>query len=91
MVLAERTRYPQLAEAIYGQVFEAKGGRFTGTVLRHYAEAGRIDPARLTAVVLDIGEALVLKAAFDSGRLPTGRLLIDIVEQAILPAVGVHE
>ncbi|NKY61014.1 SDR family NAD(P)-dependent oxidoreductase [Nocardia flavorosea] len=90
-IIAERARYPELAEAIYSQVFEAKGGRFTGTVLRHYAEAGQIDPTRLTSVVLDIGEALVLKAAFDSDRLPTGRLLIDIVDQAILPAVGVFE
>ncbi|WP_327148078.1 TetR/AcrR family transcriptional regulator [Nocardia sp. NBC_01329] len=87
-VLTERERYPELAEAIYREVFEPKGGRFTTTVLRHYAGTGLIDPARLTAVVLDIGEALVLKFALDSGELPGESTLADIVDQAILPAVG---
>lgn len=87
-ILAERERYPELAESIYAQVFEPKGGRFTSTVLRHYAEAGRIDPDLLTPVVVDIGEALVLKFSLDSGELPGDRILADIVDQAILPAVG---
>ncbi|WP_063062445.1 TetR/AcrR family transcriptional regulator [Nocardia sienata] len=87
-ILAERERYPELAESIYAQVFEPKGGRFTSTVLRHYAEAGRIDPDLLTPVVVDIGEALVLKFSLDSGELPGDRVLADIVDQAILPAVG---
>ncbi|WP_280419614.1 TetR/AcrR family transcriptional regulator [Nocardia carnea] len=85
-ILAERARYPELAEAVYTQVFDPKGGRFTGTVLRHYADIGRIDPGRLTPVVLDIGEALVLKFALDSGELPDEQTLADIVDQAILPA-----
>lgn len=85
-ILAERARYPELAEAVYTQVFEPNGGRFTGTVLRHYAAAGRIDPDRLTPVVLDIGEALVLKYTLDSGELPDEQTLADIVDQAVLPA-----
>ncbi|GGL32924.1 TetR/AcrR family transcriptional regulator [Nocardia jinanensis] len=87
-ILAERERYPELAESIYTRVFEPKGGRFTGTVLRHYADTGDIDPALLTPVVLDIGEALVLKCSLDSGALPGEQTLTDIVDQAILPAVG---
>jgi AcrR family transcriptional regulator len=79
---------PELAESIYAQVFEPKGGRFTSTVLRHYADAGRIDPDLLTPVVVDIGEALVLKFSLDAGELPGDRILADIVDQAILPAVG---
>ncbi|MET8800775.1 hypothetical protein ABZV91_30895 [Nocardia sp. NPDC004568] len=73
---------------VYTQVFEPKGGRFTSTVLRHYADAGRIDPGLLTPVVVDIGEALVLEFSLDSGELPDDRILADIVDQAILPAVG---
>ncbi|OQO93951.1 TetR family transcriptional regulator [Saccharomonospora piscinae] len=87
-VLAERDRYPELADAIYAHVFDSKGGRFTSTVLRHYADAGALDPALLTPVVADIGEALVLKLAFDSDELPTEHTLAAIVDQAILPAVG---
>ncbi|MBF6136705.1 TetR/AcrR family transcriptional regulator [Nocardia otitidiscaviarum] len=87
-ILLDRARYPELAEAVYSDVFEPAGGRFTSTVLHHYARIGRIDPARLTPVVLDIGEALVLKIAFDTGALPSERTLADIVDQAILPAVG---
>ncbi|MBF6180330.1 TetR/AcrR family transcriptional regulator [Nocardia otitidiscaviarum] len=87
-ILLDRARYPELAEAVYSDVFEPAGGRFTSTVLHHYARIGRIDPARLTPVVLDIGEALVLKIAFDTGALPGERTLADIVDQAILPAVG---
>ncbi|WP_306364918.1 hypothetical protein [Nocardia sp. CC227C] len=40
-------------------------------------------------MVIDIGEALVLEIAFDSGTRPDERTLTDIVDQAILPAVGV--
>ncbi|WP_459549604.1 TetR/AcrR family transcriptional regulator [Nocardia sp. X0981] len=89
-VLAERERYPELAEAVYTEVFDPKGGRFTSTVLRHYADAGRIDPALLTPVVLDIGEALILKFSLDSGALPDDRTVADIVDQAILPAIGLR-
>ncbi|WP_280391787.1 TetR/AcrR family transcriptional regulator [Nocardia wallacei] len=87
-ILVERSRYPELAEAIYTHVFDAKGGRFTSTVLHHYAAAGKLDPDLLTPVVTDIGEALVLKFAFDSDELPGQETLAAIVDQAILPAVG---
>ncbi|WP_280443911.1 TetR/AcrR family transcriptional regulator [Nocardia brasiliensis] len=87
-ILAERSRYPQLAQAIYTHIFEPKGGRFTSTVLQHYADTGEFDPRLLTPTVADIGEAMVLKIAFDSGELPTEQILTDIVDQAILPAVG---
>lgn len=86
-ILAERARYPELAEAVYSDVFEPKGGRFTTAVLQHYADSGRIDPAVVTPVVLDIGEALVLKHALDAGSLPGDATLIDIVDQVILPVV----
>ncbi|WP_280414532.1 TetR/AcrR family transcriptional regulator [Nocardia carnea] len=87
MILAERARYPELAEAVYRDVFDPKGGRFTTMVLQHYAESGRINPAVVTPVVLDIGEALVLKYLLDAGSLPGDSTLIDIVDQVILPAV----
>ena len=51
-------------------------------------DAVDLDPAMLTPVVLDVGEALVLKQAFDSDELPSEETLAAIVDQAILPAVG---
>ncbi|OZM75625.1 TetR/AcrR family transcriptional regulator [Pseudonocardia sp. MH-G8] len=88
-VLTERHRHPELAEALQ-QVFDASGRRFTATVLHHYAGLGRLDPALVTPVVEDIGEALVLKHAIDSGEEPTRQRLAEIVDQAILPAVGIR-
>ena len=88
-VLTERHRHPELAEALQ-RVFDASGRRFTATVLHHYAGLGRLDPALVTPVVEDIGEALVLKHAIDSGEEPTRQRLAEIVDQAILPAVGIR-
>ncbi|ASO21496.1 AcrR family transcriptional regulator [Actinoalloteichus hoggarensis] len=88
-ILAERARHPELAQALYERVFDQKGGRFTRTVLMHYAEHGYLDPALVTDVVTDIGEALVLKHFADSGSPPDAVLLARIVDEAVLPAVGV--
>ncbi|XTZ14806.1 TetR/AcrR family transcriptional regulator [Micromonospora echinospora] len=88
-IMMERHRHPDLVEAIYARVFDPRGGTFTQTVLRHYAARGRLDPGRITPVVADIGEALVLKHSTDTGRLPDDDMLAAIVDQAILPAVGV--
>lgn len=87
-IMAERRRWPDLARALYERVFDARGGRFTLTVLRFYAARGRIDPARITPVVADLGEALVFKLALDADALPSEAQLLAIVDQAILPAVG---
>jgi AcrR family transcriptional regulator len=88
-VFAERQRHPELVEALQ-RVFDAAGRRFTATVLHHYAGLGQIDPALVTPVVEDIGEALVLKYVIDSGVEPTRQQLAEIVDQAILPAVGIR-
>ncbi|WP_433871617.1 TetR/AcrR family transcriptional regulator [Saccharopolyspora sp. CA-218241] len=87
-VLGERTRHPELARAVYERIFDAHGGRFTRTVLLRYAERGEIDPALVTPVVTDVGEAMVLKHALDSESLPGEDVLAAIVDQVILPAVG---
>lgn len=87
-IMAERRRYPDLARALYERVFDPRGGRFTLTVLRFYAARGHIDPARITPVVADLGEALVFKLALDADALPTPAQLLAIVDQAILPAIG---
>jgi AcrR family transcriptional regulator len=88
-IIAERHRHPELAAALY-RVFDTAGRRFTATVLHHYARLGHLDPALVTPVVEEIGEALVLKHAIDTGEEPTHRCLADIVDQAILPAVGIR-
>lgn len=88
-LLADPARDRAVVEALFTRVFDQRGGTFTQTVLRHYAERGRIDPARLTPVALDIGEALVTKRIMDTGAAPDEDYLQDIVDQAILPAVGV--
>ncbi|MFC7528925.1 TetR/AcrR family transcriptional regulator [Actinoplanes sp. GCM10030250] len=88
-VMAERQRHPELVEALYDRVFDARGGTFTDTVLRHYAAQGQIDPDLITPVVRDIGEALVFKHVTDANDLPDDEKLAAIVDQAILPAIGI--
>ncbi|AVT37210.1 TetR/AcrR family transcriptional regulator [Plantactinospora sp. BB1] len=88
-ILMERHRHPDLVASLYTRVFDARGGTFTSTVLRHYARQGQLDPALLTPVVMDIGEALVLKYGTDNDHLPGDEVLAAIVDQAILPAVGI--
>jgi AcrR family transcriptional regulator len=88
-ILTERHRHPELVARLQ-RVFDAGGRRFTATVLHHYARLGRLDPGLVTPVVEDIGEALVLKHAIDTGEEPTQRRLADIVDHAILPAVGIR-
>lgn len=87
-ILADPARDPAVVDALFERVFARRGGTFTQTVLRHYADNGRIDPARLTPVVLDIGEAMVAKRMMDTGADPGDTYLQAIVDQAILPAVG---
>ncbi|MFD1719026.1 TetR/AcrR family transcriptional regulator [Georgenia deserti] len=88
MILAERQRRPDLVEALYTRVFDTHGKRFTRTVIEHYAARGIVDHGLLTPVVVDIGEALVLKHQIDTGKPPDTDALIAIVDQAILPALG---
>ncbi len=87
-VIAERARRPDLVEALYARVFDPRGGRFTRTVLEHYARLGDIDGRLLSPVVVDIAEALVIKHHIDTGRLPDRRTREAIVDQALLPALG---
>ncbi|MFD0203584.1 MULTISPECIES: TetR/AcrR family transcriptional regulator [Saccharothrix] len=87
-VLSERQRYPDLAEALYRDVFDPRGGTFTSTVLRHYAANGHLDARRLTPITTQIGEAMVFKLLIDLGRPPTPDELAAIVDEVILPAVG---
>ena len=87
-VIAESLRDPVLHERFDDEVFGPRGGRFTRTVLMHYAEQGRIDPARVTDVTTDIGEAMVLKYSIDHGRAPDRDHLARVVDEVILPAVG---
>ena len=87
-LLDEGARRPEIRERLYTEIFEARGGRFTKTVLQHYAAAGQIDPERLTPVVFDLGEALLFKYNVDEMALPDDDYLAAIVDQAILPAVG---
>ncbi len=87
-VISERHRYPDLAEALYRDVFDPRGGTFTSTVLRHYAATGALDPRRLTPITTQIGEAMVFKLLIDLGRVPTADELAAIVDEALLPALG---
>jgi AcrR family transcriptional regulator len=88
-IILERHRHPDLVAKLY-RVFDRAGRRFTATVLRHYARLGQIDPALLTPVVEEIGEALVFKIALDTGEEPSAEQLGEIVDRAILPAVGIR-
>jgi AcrR family transcriptional regulator len=86
-IMVERHRDPELVARLHG-VFDRAGRRFTATVLHHYARLGQLDPALVTPVVEEIGEALVFKHAIDTGEEPSAQRLAEIVDQAILPAVG---
>jgi AcrR family transcriptional regulator len=88
-IIMERHRHPDLVAGLQG-VFDRAGRRFTATVLHHYARLGQLDPALVTPVVEDIGEALVLKHAVDTGEEPTPQRLAEIVDHAVLPAVGIR-
>ncbi|MFC4014764.1 TetR/AcrR family transcriptional regulator [Nonomuraea purpurea] len=88
VILTDPQVAPQMSQALAERVFAKRGGTFTSTVLRHYAERGRFPLERLTPVVADIGEALVTKRLIDTGTPPTDAELEAIVDQAILPALG---
>ncbi|MEU0479158.1 TetR-like C-terminal domain-containing protein [Streptosporangium sp. NPDC006013] len=77
-----------MSEALFERVFAGRGGTFTRTVLQHYADRGRFPAELLTPVVAGIGEALVTKHLIDAGAPPTDEDLAAIVDQAILPAIG---
>ncbi|MEU2036681.1 TetR/AcrR family transcriptional regulator [Nocardia amamiensis] len=87
-ILSERQRRPELVESLYRNVFDLRGGRFTRTVLDHYAALGEIDAALVTPIVSDIGEALVIKHHIDTGQWPDERIRSAIVDEALLPALG---
>lgn len=87
-ITSERHRYPELAEALYRKVFDPRGGTFTTTVLQHYVANGQVDSERLTPITTQIGEALVFKLAVDLARRPTAEELAAIVDEALLPALG---
>jgi AcrR family transcriptional regulator len=90
VLVGDPQRDPVVMEALYERVFARKGGTFTQTVLRHYAAHGHFEPSLLTPVVLDIGEAMVTKRMMDTGEDPGDDYLAAIVDQAILPAIGLR-
>ncbi|WP_204026860.1 TetR/AcrR family transcriptional regulator [Sinosporangium siamense] len=87
-ILSDPQRTPKVMQALFDNVFDKRGGTFTSTVLRHYAERGHFSADLLTPVVVEIGEALVTKRLLDTGSPPDQAGLEAIVDQAILPAIG---
>ncbi|WP_283138878.1 TetR/AcrR family transcriptional regulator [Rhizohabitans arisaemae] len=87
-ILTDPQRTPQISQELFEKVFSHRGGTFTSTVLRHYADHGRFPAHLLTPIVADIGEALVIKRLLDTGTPPGDDDLAAIVDQAILPAIG---
>ncbi|WP_225878220.1 TetR/AcrR family transcriptional regulator [Spongiactinospora rosea] len=89
-ILTDPKGVAQLSQPLFEQVFAQRGGTFTKTVLRHYADRGHFPAHLLTPVVLDLGEALVVKHLIDTSTPPDDDYLTAIVDQAILPALGLH-
>ncbi|MEV0379301.1 TetR-like C-terminal domain-containing protein [Nonomuraea sp. NPDC050643] len=87
-ILTDPRRTPEISEALFERVFAERGGTFTSTILSHYAERGHFRAELLTPVVADIGEALVTKRMIDAAVPPDDADLAAIVDQAILPAIG---
>lgn len=88
-VLVASWARPDLHERLYREVFDQRGERFTKRALLHYADKGVLDRERVTHVVADIGEAMVFKHMLDTMEPPDDAYLGLIVDQAILPAVGI--
>ena len=86
--VAEASYRPEFNERLRREVYEPRGGRFTATVLRHYADRGRIDPARVTSLTIDIGEAMMVKYTLDELAPPSPDYVERIVDEVILPALG---
>lgn len=87
-IMNDPQRDPKVVENLFARVFDARGGAFTGTVLRHYRDHGQIRPELVTQLVMDIGEAMVFKHLIDNASMPNEDDLAAIVDQVILPAVG---
>ncbi|MFC7103262.1 TetR-like C-terminal domain-containing protein [Nonomuraea rubra] len=87
-ILTDPKSVALMSEALFERVFASRGGTFTRTVLEHYADRGHFPATLLTPVVTDIGEALVTKHLIDAGTPPSDDYLAAIVDQAILPALG---
>lgn len=87
-LVASSVHDPALSARFEKEVFDARGGRFTRTVLDHYAAHGRIDPSRVTPVTVDIGEAMLIKYALDHRTVPDPEYVRQIVDQVVLPAIG---
>ncbi|TMR90204.1 TetR family transcriptional regulator [Nonomuraea basaltis] len=87
-ILTDPGRSPEVSQVLFERVFSKRGGSFTSTVMHHYAACGHFPAERITPVVADIGEALVTKRVIDAGVLPDDDYLADVVDQAILPALG---
>ncbi|MFI6711069.1 TetR-like C-terminal domain-containing protein [Nonomuraea sp. NPDC050478] len=88
LILTDPVSASKISEELVDRVFAVRGGTFTNTVLRHYAERGHFPAELLTPVVADIGEALVTKRLIDTRTPPSDADLADMVDQAILPAIG---
>jgi AcrR family transcriptional regulator len=86
--VAEASYRPEFHERLWREVYAPRGGRFTATVLRYYADRGRIDPARVTPLTTDIGEAMMVKYALDRLGPPPPDYVERIVDEVILPALG---
>lgn len=84
----EARRRPELHRRLYEEVYDPQGGRFTRTVLEHYAERGHFDKDRITPVTADIGEAMMIKYSLDNFDVADDDYLAMIVDQVILPAIG---
>ncbi|MFE3459629.1 TetR/AcrR family transcriptional regulator [Nocardiopsis aegyptia] len=86
--VAEASYRPEFNERLWREVYGPRGGRFTATVLRHYADRGRIDPARVTPVTVDIGEAMMVKYTLDQLEPPSPDYVERIVDEVLLSALG---
>nr|WP_233571295.1 TetR/AcrR family transcriptional regulator [Nocardiopsis sp. Huas11] len=86
--VAEAAYRPDFNERLWREVYEPRGGRFTATVLRYYADRGKVDPARVTPVTTDIGEAMMIKYTLDQREPPSPDYVERIVDEVILPALG---
>jgi len=87
-LLGEAHRYPQLLARFKSQVFAPRFEALT-ELLCDAARRGEISPNRLTPVVLEVLHALIIKRTLLETHDPTKKDVTEIVDQVLLPLLGV--
>jgi AcrR family transcriptional regulator len=86
-LLGEAHRYPQLLTRFKAQVLEPRFEALT-SLLRDAADRGEIAPERLTAGILEVLHALIIKRTLLEAGEPTEKDIAQMIDEVLLPLLG---